>query len=95
MQFKNNGHLTITGCSANHRLDNPKMYIKYEKFYQNISCGSSVMSIIKRPRPDKMMLSKASSLFCIPVARQCKINKYAKFGPNIQCGSRVMSNFID
>ena len=27
---------------------------------------------LKRPRPTKMMLGKASSPFCIPVAIQCK-----------------------
>ena len=40
-----------------------KMF-KYEKFDQNIWCGSRVMSIFtKRPRPTKMMLPKACHHF--------------------------------
>ena len=38
----------------------------YEKFYQNILCGSRDMSIFtKRPQMTKMMLGKSLSSFCI------------------------------
>ena len=46
-------------------IDNVEMY-KNAKFYQNIPCGSRVISVYtKRARPVKMMLGKASSLFWI------------------------------
>ena len=42
-----------------------------------------------------MMLGKASSPFCIPVARQCLIDKYTKFESNKPSGSIVIGVFTD
>ena len=50
---------------------------KYAKIDQNIPCGSRVISIFtKGPRPSEMILCKASSPLCIPVAGYVKINMY-------------------
>ena len=63
---------------------------RYATLYQNIWCGSRIMSMFaKRPRPAKKMLVKASSSFCIPMTGQNYKNKYAKIDSNVPYGSSV------
>ena len=58
-------------CFKCHWLDKVKMYM-HAKFDKNIPCGARVMNIlIKRLRLAKLMLSEASSPFCLSVAGRC------------------------
>ena len=74
-------------------IDNVKMY-KYAKFYQNIPCGSRVISVFtKRAQLVKMMLAKPRHCFAWQWLNNVKVHKYTTFEENISWGSRVNEHF--